>query len=102
MQAPERGRAMIPTQTPARAAIYARTATVAQNDDGVRLDHQVAACRQFAGAVGASIVAEHRDVGSSASSELPGRQALLTAAQRCEIDLVLCESTDRLDRDLVI
>jgi DNA invertase Pin-like site-specific DNA recombinase len=89
---------MIPRQAPIRAAIYARSATVAQDDDGDRLQEQAAACRRLAGRLGADIIAEHRDVGSGTSWDLPGLQALLDLARRHGVDVVLCERRDRLAR----
>jgi DNA invertase Pin-like site-specific DNA recombinase len=90
---------MIPTQESLRAAIYVRTATVAQDDED-RLERQVIACRRLADSRGANVVAEYRDIGSGLASVQSGLQDLIAAAARHEVDVVLCEAPDRMARDL--
>jgi DNA invertase Pin-like site-specific DNA recombinase len=89
--------AIIAPSVPLRAAIYVRSATLAQGDEG-RLEKQAATCRRLAENVGADVIAEYRDVGFGASSYRPGLQAMLDAARRRDLDVVLCERPDRLAR----
>ena len=89
---------MIPRQTPVRAVIYARTATVDQQDQEQRPDEQSAACRRLAESMNADVIAEYRDIGSGTSPNRSGLQTVLEAARRQDIDVVLCERPDRLAR----
>jgi len=94
---------MIPTQAPAttlRAAIYVRSATVAQGDEGNRLNEQAAACRRLAGELDATVIAEYRDVGAGTSWDLPGLNAMLDAAEQQDLDTLLCVAPDRLARGI--
>jgi len=84
-----------------RAAIYVRSATIAQVDDD-RLTKQIAESRQLAGSLSADTITEYSDVASGTSSDRPGLQALLSAVRQGEIDLILCERPDRLARGLVM
>jgi DNA invertase Pin-like site-specific DNA recombinase len=92
---------MIPRQTPVRARIYVRTATVGQDDREDQLEAQVIACRRLAESMNADVVAEYRDLGSGTSRNRSGLQAMLDAAQQHHIDVVLCERPDRLARGVV-
>lgn len=79
-----------------RAAIYARTSTPGQDPD-----LQLVELRQVASQRGWRLVAEHVDRGvSGAKARRPGLDALLRAAQRGQVDLVLVWKLDRLGRSL--
>ena len=53
-----------------REAIYVRSATADQCDDGARLEQQVEVCRQLAESLGADVPAEYRDIGAGTSWNL--------------------------------
>src|SRR5215217_2347037 len=81
-----------------RAAIYARVSTLEQGERGYSLEAQVVDCRKLAAELSADAVGEYRDQDSGASWDLPGLNAMLDAAKRRELDVVLCYDPDRLAR----
>ena len=90
---------MLTPAVPLRAAIYVRSATITQNDNGDRLEEQAAACLPLAESLGAQVIGEYRDAGFTGTSlERPGLQAMLDAARRHEVDIIVCERPDRLAR----
>ena len=79
-----------------RAGLYARVST----HDQQTLPMQLRAMRAYARKRKWTITAEVKDVGSGASAR-PKREALIAAARRREIDLVLVWRLDRWGRSLV-
>ena len=80
---------------PLRAGLYARVST----HDQQTLPLQLHAMRDYAAKLGWSLVAQIKEVGSGASQrEL--REALLAAARRREIDVVLVWRLDRWGRSV--
>lgn len=80
-----------------RAAIYARTSTELGQDP----DLQVEELRELARVRGWTLVQEHVDRGvSGAKARRPGLDALLLAAQRGQVEVVLVWKLDRLGRSL--
>ena len=80
---------------PLRVGLYARVST----HDQQTLPLQIRALREYAAKRGWTIVAQIKEVGSGASQrEL--RQALLAAARRCEIDIVMVWRLDRWGRSV--
>jgi DNA invertase Pin-like site-specific DNA recombinase len=80
---------------PARVGLYARVST----HDQQTLPMQIAAMRAHAKRRGWAIVAQIKDVGSGARAR-PLRDAILTAARRRELDVVLVWKLDRWGRSL--
>jgi DNA invertase Pin-like site-specific DNA recombinase len=78
-----------------RAAIYARVSTHDQQTLGL----QVEAMRGYIRDRGWSLTRQVRDVGSCAK-ERPGREGLLKAARRRELDVVVVWRLDRWGRSL--
>jgi DNA invertase Pin-like site-specific DNA recombinase len=79
-----------------RAGLYARVST----HDQQTLPMQLRAMRDYARKRKWTVTAEVKDVGSGASAR-PKREALIAAARRREIDLVLVWRLDRWGRSLV-
>lgn len=89
-----------PTDSPVRAAIYARVST-AQQVDGTSLDEQVDRCRAWANAHGVSVVAVHRESGvSGATTSRPELDRLLAAARQGGIDTIVVFALDRWGRSM--
>ena len=75
------------------AIIYTRTAT----DNAVALEHQKAACRQFARECGYSVIGEYAAVGNGQAACLPLREAAIDHAATHGAALV-CVEPARLTR----
>lgn len=80
---------------PMRAALYARVSTHDQQTLGLQLEAMTAYIRDR----GWGLVRQVKDVGSGAK-ERPGREALLKAARRREVDVVVVWRLDRWGRSL--
>lgn len=83
-----------------RAAIYIRVSTDQQERDGYSLKAQAQDCHRLADELGAEITAIYQDVHTGTDWNLPGLNSLLDAAERGDIDLVLCNDIDRLARGM--
>lgn len=83
-----------------RAAIYARYSTDLQNDASV--EDQIRLCREYAGRLGLTVVAEYHDRAKSGASMFgrPGLASLMQAAEHSVYEFVVAESPDRLSRDI--
>lgn len=82
-----------------RAALYARYST--DNQRVASIADQQHGNRRLAGQLGAHVVRELSDaaISGQAMANRPGLQDLMAMARAGEIDLVICEHTDRLTRD---
>jgi site-specific DNA recombinase len=89
---------VVPTIAP-RAAIYRRVSRQ-QQADAFSLGAQAKDCRKLAREMGADVVADFEDVDSGADWDLPGLDAMLEAAQRRELDVLICYDPDRLARNM--
>jgi len=76
-----------------RAALYARVST----HDQQTLPMQLKAMREYVQNRGMKVALEHNEVGSGAKT-LPMREALMQAARRREIDLIVVWKLDRWGR----
>jgi putative DNA-invertase from lambdoid prophage Rac len=92
---PSRGGFWTGGKTP-RAGLYARVST----HDQQTLPMQLRAMREYARKRKWTVTVEVKDVGSGATTR-PKREALIAAARRREIDLVLVWRLDRWGRSLV-
>jgi site-specific DNA recombinase len=82
-----------------RIASYARYSDDKQSAASIADQH--VANRRHASTIGGPVIAEYSDPAiSGASLDRPGMQALLRSAYARDIDVVVCESLDRLSRDL--
>lgn len=81
-----------------RAALYARYSTDQQR--AASIADQLHACRKLAAQLGATVVREYSDAAISGALTVnrPGLQGLLALAEAGQLDLVICEHTDRLSR----
>ena len=88
----------MPTTKSPRAALYARVSTTGHGQDvGLQLDELQAVARQR----GWQVAHEYVDDGISGTvTERPGLDAMLDAARRGKIDLVVVWKLDRLGRSL--
>lgn len=87
--------------TPARAAIYCRVSTGAQEAEGTSLASQEAACRRYASEHGYTVAEAHvyREVHTGAELwERPHLAALREVVRRKEIGAVIIYALDRLSR----
>src|SRR5688572_30126572 len=89
---------MTALSTHLRAAIYTRVSTLEQGEHGHGLDSQLKDCRKLAAELDATIVTEYEDRDSGASWALPGLNAMLDAAKRGDLDIVIRHDPDRLSR----
>lgn len=81
-----------------RAAIYARYSSENQRESSI--EDQVRLCREEAARHGFTVVHAWSDPETSGQlKERPGLQAMLTAAERGEFDVLLIDDTSRLSRD---
>ncbi len=80
----------------ATAAIYARVSTEEQS-----CEQQVTALREAAARMGLSVAEVLEETGSGARNDRPGLVALMEAARRRAIDVVLVWKLDRLGRSLL-
>jgi DNA invertase Pin-like site-specific DNA recombinase len=78
-----------------RVALYARAST----HDRQTLDMQVEAMSAYIKGLGWEAVRQVKDVGSGARKRT-GREGLLKAARRCEVDVVVVCRLDRWGRSL--
>lgn len=78
-----------------RAALYARVSTHDQQTLGMQID----AMRSYISDRGWNVAKQIKDIGSGAR-EHPGRESLLKAARRREIDVVVVWRLDRWGRSL--
>lgn len=83
------------TNTPRRAAIYARVST-----EGQFLDKQLRELRAVSDRAGWTIVAEHVDTASGATAKRAGLDRMLADAARRKFDTVLVWDVSRLARSL--
>lgn len=82
-----------------RAAIYARYSTKQQNESSI--EDQIRSCRKLCEREGFKVVATFSDPAiSGGTAKRPGYQAMLAAARRHEVDVVVAESSSRLWREL--
>jgi site-specific DNA recombinase len=81
-----------------KVAIYARYSSDNQRDASIADQFRI--CREFARRQDWHIAAEYSDHAMSGASLMrPGFQAMMAAALRHEVDVVLAESLDRFSRD---
>src|SRR5215471_15824036 len=80
---------------PKRVAIYARVSTV---DKGQDPETQLRALREYAARRGLVPVGEYSDYASGTRDDRPQYQALLTAARKRQVDVVLVWRYDRFAR----
>ena len=86
------------TPLPRRIALYGRHSTIMQTASSSA--DQVAACAPLVSFLGGNVVATQLDPQLSGyRRNRPGLQLLLRAAEAGEIDIIVCESLDRLARD---
>lgn len=80
-----------------KVALYARVS----KKNGARQDseNQLQQLREFCAKNGWKIVAEYVDQASARSGDRPAFQRMFTAASRCQFDLLLFWSLDRLSRE---
>jgi DNA invertase Pin-like site-specific DNA recombinase len=78
-----------------RAALYARVST----HDQQTLRLQTGSMKSYVKDRGWSVVKQIEDIGSGAKDR-PGREALMRAARRCELDAVIVWRLDRWGRSL--
>ena len=82
-----------------RAAIYARYSS--ENQRAASIDDQIEICRRHIASLAWEMGAVFTDAAvSGASAFRPGLSALAAAAERREFDVLVCESLDRLGRNL--
>ena len=82
-----------------RAVIYARYSS--ENQRAESIDDQIELCRRYAGAQGWMVSATYSDAAESGANKFrPGFNQMLADARRSRFDVVLCESLDRLGRNL--
>lgn len=87
-----------------KAVSYLRCSGESQKE-GDTWDRQNLAIAKFTAANGIEIVSEFRDQGVTGKMELEGRTGLsacIAYVQEQGINLVVCESSDRLARDLIV
>ena len=86
-----------------KAAIYVRVSTKPRKEQAKRreqtTENQLPVLRQFAGAMGWTVVAEYEDRESGAKADRPQFKAMFAAAARHEFDVVLVWSLDRFSRE---
>ncbi len=81
-----------------RIALYGRHSTTLQT--ATSSDDQVAACAPLVNSLGGRVVATWLDPEISGyRRDRPGLKGLLAAVEAGEVDLIVCESLDRLARD---
>lgn len=86
--------------TPSRAAIYVRKSTRGQRPSD---PDQSRMCDDVVARIGATVVGRCADATSGAMhSDRPGLDRLLDDVRRGRIDLLVCESADRLTRESTI
>ena len=78
-----------------RVALYARVSTVAKGQDP---ETQLLALREYAARRGLVPVGEYIDYASGTRDDRPQYQALLSAARKRQIDIVLVWRLDRWGR----
>ena len=80
-----------------RAALYARFST----DKQASIEDQLRVCRRVATLHGFDVVATFEDAAiSGGTSQRPGYQALLAAARRHDVDVIVAEDASRLWRNM--
>jgi site-specific DNA recombinase len=85
--------------TPMRAALYARYSTEKQSGASIEDQHRV--CARLAERHGLKVVERFSDAAiSGGTTERPGYKALLAAARRHELDVIVAEDTSRLWRNM--
>lgn len=88
-----------PNKTKLRCAIYARVASIQQND--TPLDKQVAACRSYAARQGWKLAKSYSEAAAAThASQRPSFRNLIEDARRKEFDIVLATDHSRFSRDL--
>src|SRR5918996_5335685 len=81
-----------------RAAIYIRVSSHKQ-EDGVSLEVQLEACRQYCEKTGLDVVSEFRDVESGLHVDRPQYRQALALARAKGFDQLVCYRYDRTGRD---
>jgi DNA invertase Pin-like site-specific DNA recombinase len=80
-----------------RAALYARFSTDKQSS----IDDRLRVCRRIAEQHGLEVVATFEDAAiSGGTSQRPGYQAMLSAARRKDIDVIVAEDASRIWRNM--
>jgi site-specific DNA recombinase len=89
---------------PTRFAFYGRVSTVDKQDPTLSFPSQERACQAKARELGGEIVCVFTDQASGTTADRPGWSALVVEARQPErrFDGVICFSTSRLARDLVM
>jgi DNA invertase Pin-like site-specific DNA recombinase len=89
---------------PTRFAFYGRVSTVDKQDPTLSFPSQERACQAKARELGGEIVCEFTDQASGTTADRPGWSALVVEARQAgrRFDGVICFSTSRLARDLVM
>ncbi len=90
----------IPPATLYKIAVYLRYSSDKQNDRSI--EDQLELCKRYAASIGAEIVEIYVDRAISGSSKhtRPEFKRMLTDAETGKYQIVLCESIDRLGRNL--
>lgn len=83
-----------------RAALYVRVSTTEQEKHGSSLETQLADCRAYATQQGYTVALERSDVYSGRTMSRAGLEEVLDAARRSELDVVVCATIDRSNREL--
>ncbi len=89
---------------PTRFAFYGRVSTVEKQDPTLSFPSQERACQAKARELGGEIVCGFTDQASGTTADRPGWSTLIAEARQTErrFDGVICFSTSRLARDLVM
>jgi DNA invertase Pin-like site-specific DNA recombinase len=88
-----------PVPTKKDAVSYVRVASgLDEADERRQLADQRISCHHRARSLGAAIVGEFKDTGSTRSADRPGLQAMLRHVRRGGIDFVVVANPDRLSR----
>lgn len=83
-----------------RAAIYTRTSTVRQTEDGTSPEYQRKACEERAEGEGWEVVGVYHDTVSGDLVNRPGLDRMLSDCEAGKVDVVVVDHMDRLARDL--
>jgi len=91
---------MLIAPAPALRAATHRRVSRQQRADAFSLGAQGKDCRKLADESSAEVVATFEDIDSGADWDLPGLDAMLDAAKRGELDVLVCYDPDRLARNM--
>lgn len=90
---------MSPSKNGKRAAIYVRVSTVKQGEDGGGLEAQLKECRQYATALGMSVVIEEHDMVSGRKlDERDGLDRIIRAGKAGKFDVLVVREVSRFAR----